>query len=196
MVWPSILSTVALFLSFHGQVKAGMPSRLGYFAMATSVVFIYSWFPSYFLVALQSVSVICFLTRNRTLSFLASASNGYGVGLGAITFDLSYIGGGYLTTPFWATLNLIFGKMFWGWILTPILYYSNVFGVDSHLSKENYSDGSPIGCLNSPSLFNSTLNHISPISLYLKPNYDLNIAEYEKQSPIYITTFFACISLV
>jgi hypothetical protein len=39
-----------------------------------------------------------------------------------MTLDFYYIGGGALTTPFWAILNLGFGGIFFAWIITPIIY--------------------------------------------------------------------------
>lgn len=128
MLWPSILSSVALFVSFHSDSALSSKfsiSRFHYFWGALALIFLYTWIPQFFLVSLQSFSLICLLTSNRTLKFLASASSGYGIGLGALTLDLYYIGGEMLTTPFWATLNVFIGGVFWAWIVTPILYCNN-----------------------------------------------------------------------
>jgi hypothetical protein len=97
MIWPSILSSVALFHSFYDPPSkydsmAGL-SRFRFFWIATLVLFVYTWIPQYFFVTLQSFSLLCFMTSNRTVRFLASSSNGYGVGLGALTLDFYYIGG-------------------------------------------------------------------------------------------------------
>jgi hypothetical protein len=62
------------------------------FWIALGMAFFYTWIPQYFYVALQSFSLICLLTSNRKMNFLASAGSGYGAGFGALTLDLSYIG--------------------------------------------------------------------------------------------------------
>jgi OPT oligopeptide transporter protein len=194
MIWPSILSSVALFVSFHSEaeVSARLPlSRFQFFWSALVVLFLYTWIPQYFFVALQSFSIICFLSRSRVLNFLASASSGYGIGLGALSLDFYYIGGETLTNPYWATLNMALGGIFWAWIVTPLLYFNNAYGMDTKLTTNYYADGTPTGALNTPTLFNSTGHKLKAVSLYMLPSFDLNEAEYKKQSPIYITSLFA-----
>jgi hypothetical protein len=90
-----------------------------------------------------------------------------------------------MTTPWWATLNASIGNIIWSWVLTPILYYSDAFGMDSSLRK----NGLPV--LNTGSLFNRNGTAISALSLYNKTTYNINQKEYEENAPIYITTFFA-----
>jgi hypothetical protein len=51
-----------------------------------------------------------------------------GLGMSGITFDwsqISYINSP-LVTPWWAEVNIIVGFVFFYWILTPILYYTDV----------------------------------------------------------------------
>ena len=91
MIWPSMLSTVALFVGFHERSdnysgKYGM-SRFHFFWMAAALMFVYSWIPEFFVTALQSVSVLCFIATNPKIRFLASSGFNEGVGLGALTFD-------------------------------------------------------------------------------------------------------------
>jgi nucleoside recognition membrane protein YjiH len=99
MIWPNILSFVALFLSFHQQNRVhGRMSRYTFFWAAALACFVYSWIPQFLIGVLQSFSILC-VFGNRLLSFLASSGNGFGVGLGALTLDWYYIGGESLTTP-------------------------------------------------------------------------------------------------
>lgn len=113
MFWPSTLSTVALFVSFHPQdagenkknddgveepeEKTWKISRFNFFMIVFAGIFTYTWIPEFFMVALQTVSLLCFVSKNKTLRFLASSDNGGGIGLGAVTFDWNYIGGAWLT---------------------------------------------------------------------------------------------------
>ncbi len=117
MYWPSMLSQVALFVGFHekeddsddGQYRL---SRFKFFWIGVAVFFVYTWLPEYFMTILQTVSLLCFITNNPMARFLASANSDEGVGIGAITFDWYYVGGGVLTTPFWASLQFAISNMY------------------------------------------------------------------------------------
>ena len=191
MVWPQCLSTVALFIGFH-ESKQDLNSNSTYsmtryhcFWLALIGMFIYSWFPLYISPILQSISVLCFITNIKSIHFLASALPPRGVGLGAFSLDWSQIGGGFLTSPWWATVNIMTGNIIWGWILSPILFYTNAFGMDQSLNV----NGEPT--LNTGSLFNRNGTQLAAVSLYNTTTFDLNEEAYQKQSPIYITSFFA-----
>ena len=90
-----------------------------------------------------------------------------------------------MSSPWWATVNLLIGNVFWGWILAPILFYNNAYGKDQSLKMNGAS------VLNTGSLFNSTGHQIQAISLYNKTTYDLDENSYNANAPIYITSFFA-----
>lgn len=90
-----------------------------------------------------------------------------------------------MTTPWWASVNFLIGNIIWTWILTPIMYYSDAFGMDSSLRSYN------LPVLNTGSLFNKNGTAIDALSLYNKTTYDINQEAYKENSPIYITTFFA-----
>jgi hypothetical protein len=89
MVWPNILSYVALFVGFHNDDGACRfkISRYKFFWCCVFGCFLYSWIPQYFMVALQSVSPLCLIGFSRKLKFFISSDSGHGVGLGALTFD-------------------------------------------------------------------------------------------------------------
>ena len=90
-----------------------------------------------------------------------------------------------MTSPWWATVNVVVGNIIWTWIATPILYYSNAFGMDSTLKSND------LPVLNTGSLFNKNGTRIAALSLYNQKTYDINMKAYESNSPIYISTFFA-----
>ncbi|KAJ2998788.1 hypothetical protein HDV02_004028 [Globomyces sp. JEL0801] len=176
MLWPGILSTVALFVGFHSEHSNDTHSQ-----------YKLSRLPQYFVVILQSFSPLCLLGFSRDANFLFSSENGYGLGLGSLTLDCT------LTTPWWATVNMAMSNYFWAWFLTPLAFMTNLFGADQTLSLHKYPDGTPVHVLNSAALFNSTGHRISAVSLYQPVTFDLNEQEYQKQAPIYITPFFALV---
>lgn len=93
MLWPSCLSDVALFVGFHEKKSQNSSiSRFTMFWWGALGMFVYSWFPLYISPVLQSISVLCFITANPKLRFLASGwpiPSGYGgVGLGAISVNI------------------------------------------------------------------------------------------------------------
>lgn len=51
-----------------------------------------------------------------------------GLGMGLLTFDWNQVAllDSPLVVPFWVQMNWMAGFVAFGWILTPILYYSNV----------------------------------------------------------------------
>ncbi|KAJ3323512.1 hypothetical protein HDV06_001789 [Boothiomyces sp. JEL0866] len=196
MVWPGILSTVALFVGFHtshenDETSVYKLSRFNFFWIAFALSFAYAWIPQYFMVALQSFNIFCFLGFGERTNFLFSSDNGYGLGVGSLTLDWYYVKGSALTTPWWATVNIAFSNFIWGWILTPLVFFTNAFGKDQELHIHQYSDGRPIPVLNSAALFNSSGFHISAVSLYEPPKFNLNEDRYQLESPIYISSFFA-----
>jgi hypothetical protein len=71
----------------------------------------------------------------------------------------------------------------WGWIVVPILFFSNKFGQDQQLGGE--------WTLNNPFLYNRDGDRIRPVDLMDKTTYDINQTAYAENGPIYITTFFA-----
>ena len=110
MYWPEVLASVALFVNFHEieetdpKAKYKMP-RFTFFMIVAGGFFVYTWLPQYFLTVLQIVSILCLVTSNADLKFLASGNSYEGVGLGAITFDWNNLGTNPLVAPFWATLQ-------------------------------------------------------------------------------------------
>ena len=93
MLWPSCLSVVALFVGFHEKKsQTASISRFKMFWWGALGMFVYSWLPLYISPVLQSISVLCFITSNPKLRFLASGwpiPAGYGgVGLGALSVNI------------------------------------------------------------------------------------------------------------
>ena len=168
----------------------------------------------FFLVVLQSFSLLCFMTGNKTLRFLASGDNGEGVGLGALTLDWYYIGGSVLVMPWWAIVNTLGSNIIWAWVITPMLFCTLIriwfrfdicilnrsilhfpdfgaFGTPALTLNRHFADGTSIPVLNSVALFQNNGTRISAITMYDKTTFDLDEEVYASRAPIYITSMFA-----
>ncbi|KAB2069773.1 hypothetical protein ES319_A08G113600v1 [Gossypium barbadense] len=104
----------------------------------------------------------------------------YGLGIGAIGLDWSTISsylGSPLASPWFATANVAAGYIFVMYVLTPICYWLNVYSAKTF----------PIF---SDTLFTSTGQEYN-ITAIIDSNFHLDVAAYEKEGPLYLSTFFA-----
>ncbi|OAJ44246.1 OPT family small oligopeptide transporter [Batrachochytrium dendrobatidis JEL423] len=198
MYWPTVLSTVALFVSFHEteeseeSKKVGGLSRFSFFWLAFCVMFIYQWIPTFFATALQALSVICMFTHaSKTARFLGSASPNTGVGILSFSLDWSNIGSGVISIPWWVIVNSVFSNIVVLWIIVPITYYRNTFGNPTLAHVYTFEDGTPFPILNTPALFTKTGARIRATSFYDRNNFELNETAYDLVKPIYLTEMFA-----
>ncbi|KAI9328923.1 OPT oligopeptide transporter protein-domain-containing protein [Zopfochytrium polystomum] len=203
MLWPSNLSTIALLNSLHKEdVDPALPlSRFSYFWIVTAAVFVYEWVPGLIAPLVTAVSLVCYAApksgdRGQMMRMLGSAYNG--MGMLSFSFDWSLIS--YLvpiTTPLWALVNQVLGLWLFLWVLTPILWVNNAFGIDFSLGTApgdgpNGSGLFPLGqALNTAALFTKDGEYISARSFVNKADLSLNEEVYEASRPIYITTYFA-----
>lgn len=121
-----------------------------------------------------------------------------------LTFDWYYIVstpqlGNVLTIPFVYVANLLLGNILFYWTLTPIFSSINAFkhpnlinldGNEISPSSMYADDGSFYNNVCSASLFNSSGLEISATDLY-DSEFNLDLASYHQQAPIYITDMFA-----
>ncbi|KAJ3275885.1 hypothetical protein HDV01_006751 [Terramyces sp. JEL0728] len=134
MLWPSVLGSIGFFNSFHNQKGLDNPdskyyhsmSRFSAFWLSFVFMFVYEWIPGYFAKSLASVSILCFITKNRTARFLGSAWFEQGPGILSFTFDWTFINGVY--SPMYVLWNSIFGNILGMWIIAPLTYYFGAFG--------------------------------------------------------------------
>ncbi|KAJ3292419.1 hypothetical protein HDU79_001445 [Rhizoclosmatium sp. JEL0117] len=223
MWWPGIMATVAIMTSFH-KVETGEAtgnrytwSRFKVFWIAFTAMFVYTWLPEYFWPVLQTVSILCVFTGNgrqgdvvpqtgggirsnpagipTAFNYIA-ASTTNGVGLLGLTFDWTYVTSTYVTSPLWAVSVFIGGSIFFQWILTPIFFALDIWGINNKMTEDgNYG----IPYLNTPHLFVGNPNSTKPLGSRVKPvyfynasdNYNLNITAYNDVAPVHITGFFA-----
>ncbi|KAJ3127216.1 hypothetical protein HK100_009875 [Physocladia obscura] len=125
---------------------------------------------------------------------VASSAN-IGVGVLATTFDWAYVTSTYVTYPFWATCVNLFGTAFIQWIIVPVLWANDEWGLKNDIT---YDGVNPL--LNSVRLFNGNPNstthglgkRVVPSFFYnASDNYNLNLTAYNDVAPIHLTTFFA-----
>ncbi|KAI0779970.1 OPT oligopeptide transporter [Fomes fomentarius] len=183
MIWPANLVTCALFNTLHSQVYAGMGTRGGisrerFFFYGFLASTCWYFFPGYIFQALSFFNWVCWIVPdNVVVNQLFGYSSGLGMSL--ITFDwaqIAYIGSP-LATPWWAEANVAGGFVFFFWIITPILYYTNVW----------YSQFMPISSRTSFDRFGQTYD----VSKIINDDASLNLAKYEQYSPLFLSTTFA-----
>ncbi|KAJ3409403.1 hypothetical protein HDV05_004461 [Chytridiales sp. JEL 0842] len=208
MWWPGTLSTISLFVSFH-DVKTGDEeteqrtrglklSRYAFFWICFAGMFTYTFLPEFVMPVLQVVSLLClFGPKGNTAGGLTDknlmGSGTSGLGMFSLTFDWQNILSGVITSPFWATCNVMIGYIVFNWIVTPMLFFNDTFGL-----SRNMTTGDPYPALNAPSLFAGNLNSqthapgefVRPTFFYNTTDYSLNITAYNDVQPILISPYF------
>lgn len=175
------LIIIYLFRALHEKderPKGGL-TRSQFFVIAFLCSFAYYVFPGYILQMLTSLSWICWLFPNNVLA-QQLGSGLYGLGVGAIGLDWSTISsylGSPLASPWFATANVAVGFVFVMYILTPLCYWLNVYHAKTF----------PIF---SDQLFTEK-GQIYNITAIIDSNFHLDLAAYEREGKLYLSTFFA-----
>jgi OPT family small oligopeptide transporter len=183
MIWPANLVNCALFNTLHSQVYSGMGNRGG---ISRERFFLYGflgsctwyWFPGYIFQALSVFNWVCWIAPDN-IPVNQMFGYAHGMGMSLITFDwaqIAYIGSP-LATPWWAEANVAAGFVFFFWILTPALYYSNAM----------YAQFMPITSRGSYDNTGGTYN----VTRILKADATIDIEAYRAYSPLFIPTTFA-----
>ncbi|CAL9779243.1 unnamed protein product [Musa acuminata subsp. burmannicoides] len=160
------------------RVKGGM-TRNQFFMVAFVCSFAYYVFPGYLVSMLTSLSWVCWIFPQSILA-QQLGSGLYGLGIGAIGLDWSTISsyiGSPLASPWFATANVAAGFVLIMYVITPISYWLNLYKAKTF---PIFSDG----------LFTSTGQGYN-ISSIIDSNFHLDILAYEKNGPLYLSTFFA-----
>jgi OPT family oligopeptide transporter len=129
MVWPQNLVACALLNTLHAEEDEGSGgiTRYKYFMILFLASFTWFFVPGYLFEALSVFSFVCWIRPNNVvLNQLFGVATG--LGMSFITFDWSEISwiGSPLMVPWWAEVHIFTGFVVFYWILTPILYYTNV----------------------------------------------------------------------
>ncbi|PPR08054.1 hypothetical protein CVT24_010853 [Panaeolus cyanescens] len=183
MIWPINLVNCALFNTLHSQQYAGMGTRGGisrerFFVYAFLGSFTWYFVPGYLFQALSYFSWVTWIRpENTTIAQLFGYV--HGMGMSVVTFDWSQIAyiGTPLATPWWAEANIFGGFVFFFWILTPILHFTNTW----------FAKYMPISSRTS---YDNT-GHSYNVSRILNPDSTFNLEEYKAYSPLFLSTTFA-----
>ncbi|CAN0892858.1 Oligopeptide transporter 7, partial [Linum grandiflorum] len=181
MWWPANLVQVSLFRALHEKEERpkGGVTRNQFFLIALTCSFAYYVFPGYLLQMLTSVSWVCWIFPTSVLAHqLGSGLNGLGVG--AIGFDWSAISsylGSPLASPWFATANVAVGFVFVMYVVTPLAYWLNFYKAKTF----------PIF---SDNLFTAGGQEYNITSI-IDSSFHMDLAAYEKEGNLYLSTFFA-----
>ncbi|KAF5340391.1 hypothetical protein D9611_007769 [Ephemerocybe angulata] len=183
MIWPNTLVSCALFNTLHSHQYAGIGhhdgiSRERFFAYAFGAATLWCLVPGYLFQALSVFTWVCWAAPNN---IKVNQLFGYhsGLGFSILTFDWSSIAfiGSPLSTPWWAEANVMIGFFVFYWLLTPILYYSDVW----------HSQFLPISSIHA---FDNTGNHYNVSAIVDPATASLNLEAYKAYSPLYLSTTF------
>jgi OPT family small oligopeptide transporter len=180
MIWPGALVNAALFNTLHknfGKRDRGHITRERFFVIAAACSFIWYWVPGFLWTGLSVFNWVCWAAPNNVVvnQLFGSVS---GLGMGLLTFDWSQIAyiGSPLVQPWWAEANTFISFVLWFWVITPILYYKNVW----------FSKFMPISAYATFDRFGAEYD---PTQILVNGTFDQ--ALYEGYSPLYMPTSFA-----
>ncbi|PMB68527.1 Glutathione transporter 1 [Beauveria bassiana] len=191
LMWPGVLGNTALNSALHPvekTYKSEVPvptdisnrARYRFFLMAFAVSFIWYWFPDFIFPALGYFTWVCWIApKNAVVNQIFGMKSG--IGLLPFTFDwaqIAYIGSP-LVIPTWAILNIAASLVFWIYIVTPAIYYSNTW-FTAYLPMQTNSIYDNLG-----KVYNVTR------VIDKKDGFVLDLAKYDKYSPIYLPVTYA-----
>lgn len=183
MIWPNTLVMCALFNTLHSQTYAGPGALTGmtrerFFTYAFLCSMVWYLLPGYLFQALSMFSWVCWIVPNNVV---VNQLFGYrsGLGLSMLSFDWNQIAftGSPLATPWWAEANILASFIFFYWILTPVLYYTNVW----------HSQYLPIS---SRFAYDNTGQEYN-VSRIINTDASLNVDAYKEYSPLFLSMTFA-----
>lgn len=132
MIWPGVLSNVALLSSLHSRANAVADgwkiTRIKFFMVVGGCAFVWYWFPGLMFTGLSYFSWICWIApKNLAVNQVFGMVTG--LGLFPLTFDWSMVAynSNPLLSPHWAAVNVFAGFALFFWIVVPGIYYTNIW---------------------------------------------------------------------
>ncbi|KAH0716485.1 hypothetical protein KY290_006839 [Solanum tuberosum] len=181
MWWPSNLAQVSLFRALHEkEPKTRSLTRMKFFLVFMAASFAYYALPGYLFPILTFFSWVCW-AYPHSITAQQIGSGYHGLGVGAFTLDwagISAYHGSPLVTPWSSILNVAVGFIMFIYIIIPLCYW-----------KYNTFDAQKFPIF-SNQLFTAS-GHKYDTTKILTPQFDLNIAAYEKYSKLYLSPLFA-----
>ncbi|CAF1102250.1 unnamed protein product [Adineta steineri] len=145
VIWPQNLPLIAVLRTLHdrqtsvteasfGDVKRSlmqkiMTNRLLFFVVITLISFTYEWLPLYIMPILAYFSWMCWISPSNVPLAQLTAVRGLAIGGGGLTLDWYMVTrylGSPLILPGWALINIAFGFVLIIWLITPIIYGTNM----------------------------------------------------------------------
>ncbi|KAI5460471.1 OPT oligopeptide transporter protein-domain-containing protein [Mariannaea sp. PMI_226] len=134
LVWPGVLGNTALNNALHPRRQEAASetmwkmSRYQFFMVAFSVSFCWYWFPDFIFPALGYFTFVCWIAPDNAVVNQVFGMKS-GLGILPLTFDWSQIAyiGSPLVVPTWAILNILASLVFWIYIVSPAIYYTNTW---------------------------------------------------------------------
>lgn len=182
MVWPATLMSSALFGAIHvddnPKANGWTISRYRFFSFIFIGSFVWYFFPGLLMPALSYFSILTWIKPDSS-ALTAFFGVRHGLGMFPVTFDWSQIAflGSPLMTPWWAEANMLFGFLLFIGLLSPILYFCNVW----------YSAYMPILSAN----MYDNRGEIYNVSRILSSDYTFNESKYQAYSPLYFPIAYA-----
>lgn len=158
--------------------KGGL-TRTQFFLIAFICSFAYYIFPGYLFQMLTSLSWVCWIFPSSIMA-QQIGSGLHGLGIGAIGLDWSSISaylGSPLASPWFATANVAAGFFMVMYIITPLAYWFNLYNAKNF---PFFSDG----------LFTADGQEYN-ITAIIDENFHFDNDAYQKEGPLYLSTFFA-----
>ena len=153
MIWPSNLINCALFRFFHDDANDDRQnttttsnqsmSRSRFFYMIFFFQFLWYWIPGYICPVLSFFSLLCYIDPTNIILSQVTGVNGLGFGSFELDWNawVSFLDSPIIV-PFWydtvlimrqihfffrAQLNILVGFVILVWIMTPAVYYTNLW---------------------------------------------------------------------
>ncbi|CAE6432709.1 unnamed protein product [Rhizoctonia solani] len=182
MIWPQNLVVCTLLNTLHAEDDEsgrGGITRFRFYLYVAIGTFVWQFLPGFLFTALSAFSWICwFRPKDIKINQLFGVYSGLGMGL--LTFDWAQVAyvGSPLMVPWWAEVHVMLGFILFYWILTPILYYKNVWNF-AYL---------PISTSGPYDRFGQAYNISRVIDI---DTYTLNVTAYEEYSELYLPATYA-----
>ncbi|KAH8694728.1 oligopeptide transporter OPT superfamily [Ilyonectria robusta] len=186
LVWPGVLGDTALNSTLHNSGKEDENeskwngARYKFFLIVFCASSVWYWFPDFIFPALGYFTWICWIApKNPVVNQIFGMKSG--IGLLPFTLDWSQIAyiGSPLVVPTWAILNILASLVFWIYIITPALYYSNVWSTAYFPIQSN-------------SIFDNQGHEYNVSKVINKlDGFTINIEKYHEYSHIYLPVVYA-----
>ncbi|KAJ0986924.1 hypothetical protein J5N97_005280 [Dioscorea zingiberensis] len=182
MWWPTNLVQVSLFRTLHEEEKRpkGGLTRMQFFLVVLVCSFTYYTIPGYLFPSISMFSIACWFWKD-SVTAQQIGSGVSGLGIGSFGFDWLTVTGflsSPLASPAFAIFNTMAGFILMVYIITPIMYWTNVYNAKRF----------PIISSN---VYTSDGQHYNVTRIMNQKTFTIDLQAYNSYSVLNVTTFFA-----